>query len=80
VTRHTILRLSFSVTVVFSVVAPRIEAQNCRKGIPCGNSCISASKVCHRGRHRPQLGGASSPARRTPEHSTIVSLARDTGR
>ena len=25
------------------------NARNCKKGIPCGNSCISANKVCHVG-------------------------------
>ncbi len=25
------------------------EARNCKKGIPCGNSCISASKTCRIG-------------------------------
>jgi hypothetical protein len=30
--------------------ASTLEAQqNCRKGIPCGNTCISASKVCRIG-------------------------------
>lgn len=24
-------------------------AQNCRRGIPCGNSCIAATRVCHIG-------------------------------
>jgi len=23
--------------------------KNCRKGIPCGNTCIAANKVCHVG-------------------------------
>ncbi|WP_392559664.1 SH3 domain-containing protein [Orbus mooreae] len=26
-----------------------VLAKNCKKGIPCGNSCISASKTCHIG-------------------------------
>jgi hypothetical protein len=29
--------------------APLHAQKNCRKGIPCGNSCISASKVCRIG-------------------------------
>lgn len=24
-----------------------VEAKNCKKGIPCGNSCIAAWKTCH---------------------------------
>jgi hypothetical protein len=36
------------------------EAQrNCRKGIPCGNSCISASKVCRVG--GPSAAPAAAP-------------------
>ena len=28
---------------------PMIEtAKNCRKGKPCGNSCIAQSKMCHK--------------------------------
>jgi hypothetical protein len=27
--------------------------KNCRKGIPCGNSCIAANKVCRIGTPRP---------------------------
>ena len=47
--RYRALGLTLGVMVALAVVAPRIEAQNCRKGIPCGNSCISASKVCRIG-------------------------------
>jgi hypothetical protein len=36
--------------------SPSLEAQkNCRKGIPCGNTCISATKVC-------RIGGGSATA------------------
>ena len=36
---------------VLSITTPdHAEAQrNCRKGIPCGNTCISATKVCRIG-------------------------------
>jgi len=43
-------------------VSPVLEAQrNCRKGIPCGNSCISASKVC-----RIDGGAAAAATSLTP--------------
>ena len=29
------------------------HAKNCRKGIPCGNSCISANKTCRIGSYAP---------------------------
>lgn len=63
--------------VAFAIVTPAaLEAQNCRKGIPCGNTCISASKICRVGRApsapvvAPQIsssptGSSSSEARRT---------------
>ena len=40
------------------------EAQkNCRKGIPCGNSCISASKTCRIGTSAPRPSvSATAPA------------------
>ena len=32
------------------LVVGNAEGQkNCRKGIPCGNTCIAANKVCHVG-------------------------------
>jgi hypothetical protein len=34
------------VLAALSVLAFPAHAKNCRKGIPCGNSCISASKTC----------------------------------
>jgi hypothetical protein len=36
--------------VALLIVSGSAEAQkNCTKGIPCGNTCISADKVCHVG-------------------------------
>ncbi len=34
--------------------------KNCRKGIPCGNTCIAANKVCHVG--TPSTAPTASPA------------------
>ena len=36
-----------------------LAAQHCRKGIPCGNSCISASRTC-------RVGQGSATGDRTP--------------
>jgi hypothetical protein len=51
-----------------------VHAQkNCKKGIPCGNTCIAANKVCRIGAISP----APAPlidARATPEAS-VASLA-----
>lgn len=38
-----------------------IAAPNCRKGIPCGNSCIAANRTCHRD------SAPIPPARTTPQ-------------
>jgi hypothetical protein len=44
--------------LVLTLITHSLEAQNCRKGIPCGHSCISASKTCRIGSSQP----ASEPA------------------
>ena len=42
------------------LVVSNAEGQkNCRKGIPCGNTCIAANKVCH-------VGTPSNPPTTTP--------------
>lgn len=38
------------VSAVAGAWAPSaLDAQNCKKGIPCGNSCIAANKTCRVG-------------------------------
>lgn len=45
--------------LTIALFASRADAQrNCKKGIPCGNSCIAANKVCRIG---------TSPAPRDPQ-------------
>ena len=49
-----------------SLLAPsNAEGQkNCRKGIPCGNTCIAANKVCHIGSpSTPPTTSSAAPAR-----------------
>lgn len=41
-------------------------AQNCKRGIPCGRSCISASKVCRIGTPTPEPAAAPPPATPRP--------------
>ena len=48
--------------LVFILSASDAEAKNCRKGIPCGNTCISANKRCH--------SGQSQARQRTPRQET----------
>jgi hypothetical protein len=33
--------------VILVALVPGVLAAHCTKGIPCGNTCISASKTCH---------------------------------
>lgn len=67
------------------LVAMPLHAQHCRKGIPCGNSCISASKTCRVGRGTAWGGPSSTsePARprstRTEPSAPSLNL-RSTGR
>src|SRR5207245_7339315 len=52
------------------------EAQkNCRKGIPCGNTCIAANKVCRIG--TPSARPTTSPAP-APSDSTAVAPTNNT--
>ena len=53
--RKCVVGLGLVAAFGLAIVTP-LTAQNCRKGIPCGNSCISASKICRVGR------GPSTPA------------------
>lgn len=49
-------RLGFAALLLLLGAADVAGQKNCRKGIPCGNTCIAADKVCRIG------GGASSAA------------------
>ncbi len=68
--------IAFAFLVGFAV-AQETAAANCKKGIPCGNSCIAANKVCRIGSSSatsqpdPRLGAptaglsSSSPSSRS---------------
>lgn len=54
---------------VFLAATSALSAQpNCKKGIPCGNSCISATKTCRIGTTPP------APPPSTPQPSQIRPL------
>jgi len=54
-------RLVLVVIALVLVSGSAAEAQKrCKKGIPCGNTCISADKVCRTG--QSSSGGASDPS------------------
>jgi hypothetical protein len=51
-----IMRYVVSFLVLFAVSTEAEAQKNCKKGIPCGNSCISASKTCRVG-----ISGSAAP-------------------
>lgn len=51
------------IIALFALSATADAQKNCRKGIPCGNSCISANKVCRIGSSAPASERAPEPAR-----------------
>ena len=55
------------------LLAVPAEAQkNCTKGIPCGNTCISASKVCRVGTSTRTLASPQATTERKPTCTTGV--------
>jgi hypothetical protein len=51
-------------TFLSLLVVSNAEAQKtCRKGIPCGNTCIAANKVCHIGTPATPPTNQPAPAR-----------------
>jgi deoxyribonuclease-1 len=53
--------------LVFILFASEAEAKNCRKGIPCGNTCISANKRCRSGQPKAsQRTPRQEPAQPAP--------------
>ena len=72
--RRSIISILVFAAGLTVVTAPAVEAQNCRKGIPCGNSCISASKVCRVGGGTARSAGeptAPPPARPSVAPSSL---------
>ena len=49
-------RVLISVTAVLALAVPASAQTNCKKGIPCGNTCIAANKTCRVG-----TGSATAP-------------------
>ena len=54
--------LAFVLAAVALTAAPAEAQKNCRKGIPCGNTCIAANKTCRIGRTPPPTTRTSPPA------------------
>ena len=67
---RTFAQFTIAAALLFSFHA---EARNCKKGKPCGNSCISQNDVCHK------TGGASTtsgPSATTPAQSSVPDVPK----
>jgi hypothetical protein len=72
------LRLVLATTSILLLSANAAAAQkNCTKGIPCGNSCISASKVCRIGAAPAAPASSSVPASTARSLSAPAAAATD---
>lgn len=61
------LQIVFTLVVSTAFGLPAYAQKNCRKGIPCGNSCISAKKTCRIGSGTAR----TSPPRRTAPRTAV---------
>lgn len=59
---RTIARLAAAVITIVGIASPASAQRQCKKGIPCGNSCIAANRTCRVG----TPAAASAPAEATP--------------
>lgn len=75
------IRSTLVVAFLLSLATPA-SAQNCKKGIPCGNSCISAGKTCRVGagtaRAAPGSPGATAPVAAPPPSTTTSRVPTST--
>ncbi len=64
---------------LFSLAPAVTEAQRrCVKGIPCGNSCIAANKVCRKGPPASPPASRPTPPAPAPRDSTRPPAPTDT--
>jgi len=52
-------------------------AQNCRKGVPCGNTCIAANRVCRVGQGTARRAPGADTTRTRPAPSTVTTTNTD---
>lgn len=74
--------ISIRATLVIAIAllaATPLEAQRrCVKGIPCGNSCIAADKVCRKGPPASPPASRPTPSTPAPRDSARPSAPTDT--
>ena len=60
-------KIIFILILFFPLIS---NAKNCRKGIPCGNTCISANKTCHIGTYSDYNNRKLTQSKTTQVNST----------
>jgi len=69
--KTAVRRILFASLGLSLLVATNAGGQkNCRKGIPCGNTCIAANKVCHIG--TPSTPPTAAPAQGTSDSTAVA--------
>src|SRR5207248_200309 len=63
--------LLLAVSILFALPVAANAQKRCRKGIPCGNTCIAANKTCRAGMpaYAPPPSQLSPPAQAEPDTS-----------
>lgn len=77
--RNIMQRTTIILTVILAVLAlgsSDLAAKNCRKGKPCGNSCIAASKVCRISAPQTATPVTTSPSNRVGQFSPVAPTQR----
>lgn len=79
--RGSMSRLLTLVFVLACLPSALAAQKNCKKGIPCGNSCIAADKVCRVGTpsYSPPASSTSTPSRSSFAHLEPSVQARSEG-
>jgi Adenosine deaminase len=62
-----------SLGTILIVVALPVWSKNCKKGKPCGNSCIPVTSQCHIGSASPVYRPSASPVVPTPVETRVNS-------
>jgi hypothetical protein len=66
-------RLFVLVGLSLFIVTSAEGQKNCRKGIPCGNTCIAANKICHIG--TPSTPPTAAPGQAPSDSTAVASKA-----
>ncbi|TJY63274.1 SH3 domain-containing protein [Sinimarinibacterium sp. CAU 1509] len=73
--------LTVAVCIGSALLSSGAFAKNCKKGIPCGNTCIAANKTCHIGAGRPSYNfSAPTTQSNTPPPKSHPSVPINSGR